>query len=578
MLLGLMILSSIMEVFSLGMVIPFIATMTQPDEIFNNKYVQPITEIFGITTAEEMVLPLTGLFISAAIISALVRLLMLWTSTKLSYSCGADLSRDLFNRTLYQPYQVHVHMNSSELLSGIVNKVGSVTSVINMILQMLNSAVLFSFVLALLLITNPGVTALALTVFGASYIGISYVTRVQLKRNGDIIANESNNVVKALQEGLGGIRDVLLDGTQHVFCSTYRRADLSMRSANANVAIISSSPKYVLDALGIVMIASLAYYTSQQESGLSGALPALGVLALGAQRVLPALQLFYHGWANIFGGQANLKDVLRLLDQKIPHDSDNNDAKALEFDNIKFDHVSFRYGHDVPNVLNDISFEINKGERIGIIGTTGSGKTTIMDLLLGLLEPSSGQVLVNDIPLKGLHKRSWQLSVAHVPQFIYLSDSTIQENIAFGIEREKIDPCHVDAVAKKAQLEGFISSKTEGILTVVGERGIQLSGGQRQRIGIARALYKNTPVLVFDEATSALDSTTEKSVMKTIETLGDELTVIMIAHRISTLSNCDTILEFEQGQLVKAWKFDELVASGNLQEKSTKQKINQNND
>jgi ATP-binding cassette subfamily B protein len=315
-----------------------------------------------------------------------------------------------------------------------------------------------------------------------------------------------------------------------------------------------------MEAVGMVMIAALAYALSRQVGGIATALPVLGALALGAQRLLPALQQIYGSWAGIAGNHGSLADTIELLDQPLPAEILQPDPAPLLFqDAIRFDAVRFRYTGDGPWVLDGLNLTILKGARIGFVGSTGSGKSTTLDLLMGLLIPTEGELLVDGHPISGERLRAWQKTIAHVPQSIYLADATLAENIAFGVPPDTIDLDRVQQAARQAQIADFIESSPEGYKAHVGERGIRLSGGQRQRIGIARALYKQASVLVFDEATSALDNATEQSVMDAIEGLGSDLTILLIAHRLTTVRRCDTIVELEQGQVVAQGTYEQLL-------------------
>jgi ATP-binding cassette subfamily B protein len=289
----------------------------------------------------------------------------------------------------------------------------------------------------------------------------------------------------------------------------------------------------------------------QRGSG-AAVIPLLGALALGAQRLLPALQQVYSGWSSLIGYNTAMQAVLALLSQPLPPQVQVVEPLQLG-QSIRLDSVHFSYGHDQPKVLHGVNLQIRRGERIGLIGSTGSGKSTMMDLLMGLLPPTAGQLLVDGADLHDPEHpdrlMAWRASIAHVPQSIYLADSSIAENIAFGVPSEYIDLALVKQAAAQAQIASFIESNPEGYESFVGERGIRLSGGQRQRIGLARALYKKARVLVLDEATSALDTRTEETVMKAINGLSESLTVIMIAHRLSTLKSCDRVIRLEHGSV-----------------------------
>jgi len=315
-----------------------------------------------------------------------------------------------------------------------------------------------------------------------------------------------------------------------------------------------------MEALGMVLIAALAYGLSRQSGGVAAALPVLGTLALGAQRLLPAMQQAYSSWAYIAGSYGSVAEIVALLSQPLPEEAVRASPMPLQFSHsIVFDRVRFRYSVDGPWVLNDLSLIIYKGGRVGFVGSTGSGKSTALDLLMGLLTPTEGELSVDGEPLTGDRVRAWQRSIAHVPQSIYLADATVAENIAFGLPREAIDTERVRLAAQQAQIAAFFESQAEGYNAVVGERGIRLSGGQRQRIGIARALYKQASVLVFDEATSALDNATEQSVMDAIDGLNRELTIVLIAHRLTTVRHCSSIVEFDSGRLIAQGTYDQLL-------------------
>jgi ATP-binding cassette subfamily B protein len=428
------------------------------------------------------------------------------------------------------------------------------------LMTLLSSSMLLVAIPVALIAIDPLVALVATAGFGTGYAVITWLSRRRLHRNSQRIADEYTHVVKALQEGLGGIRDVLLDGTQPVYCEVYRQADHVLRRAQGDNAFIGQSPRFAMEALGMVLIAALAYVLSRQAHGAATALPVLGALALGAQRLLPALQQGYGAWASMAGSHASLAATIELLDQPLPVELLRPAPAPMPFRvGIRFRGVRFRYSSDSPWVLDGLDLTIPKGARIGLVGGTGSGKSTTLDLLMGLLAPTEGEVLVDGQPMTGNLVRAWQRSIAHVPQSIYLADTTVAENIAFGIPRAAIDLQRVQDAARQAQIADFIESRPEGYEAHVGERGVRLSGGQRQRIGIARALYKRASVLVLDEATSALDNETERSVMEAIGGLQRDLTILLIAHRLTTVRHCDTIAELEDGRIVAQAPYEELL-------------------
>lgn len=557
---ALILLSSLAELVSLGAVMPFLAAMASPAKVFEHAAVAPFLGLLGIESPDQLLLPFAVLFAMAAIISASIRMLLLWTGTRLAFAIGADISIGIYQRTLHQPYAVHVSRNSSEVISGITAKSHAVIyGGLMPSIQLASASVTLVAIVSGLVAIDPLVALTTLFGFGAVYGGLIFVARKRLIRNGKRIAEESTRVLKCLQEGLGGIRDVLLDGSQATYCKSYRAADLPLRRAQGNNQFISASPRYAMEAIGLSMIAALAYYLVRQPEGLEKALPLLGVLALGAQRLLPALQQAYAAWAGIKGNQASVHDAITLLEQPMPEPPTNTGGVPVFRKELRLSGVTFAYQSDLPPVLSDLDLTIRKGERVGIIGATGSGKSTLMDLLMGLLEASDGMLEVDGMKIDSSTRRAWQSHIAHVPQAIYLADSSVAENIAFGIPVEAIDHARVREAARQAQIAELVESMPNGYQSMVGERGVRLSGGQRQRIGIARALYKQADVIVFDEATSALDNDTEKSVMASIDTLNPDLTVIIIAHRLSTLQKCDRIIELGRGRVQRTGSYDQIV-------------------
>ena len=568
-LLALMIFASITEIISIGAVIPFLAILTAPDLVYQHDLMQPIKSIFNLTAPDQLLLPLTIFFALAALLAGSIRLALLFVMTRLSYAVGADLSIDIYNRTLYQDYIVHVSRNSSQVINGVITKTGTVISgVVVPILTIMSSVLIIAAILSTLFLVDAALAIMTLLGFSLLYIGVFTYAKKQLSENSKTIADQSTQMIKSLQEGLGGIRDVLIDGSQEFYCKLYRNADIDMRRASANNSFISNSPRYVVEAIGMSLIAGFAYYMSLREGGLNTAIPVLGALALGAQRLLPALQQAYGGYTQLKGSYSSLEDILELLDQPLPEYASKDELASMPFNSeISLNNLSFRYTVDsnenVPWIIKNINLKIMKGQRVGFMGETGVGKSTLLDIIMGLLSPTSGEIEVDGQSIINQNRRTWQKQIAHVPQAIYLSDSSIEENIAFGISKEMIDHQKVKKAAKHAQIAEFIEGWKDGYQTFVGERGIKLSGGQRQRIGIARALYKNANVLIFDEATSALDNQTEREVMEAIEMLGKNYTILIIAHRLTTLKNCDSIIKLDKDNKIIIGSYKEMTNSNN---------------
>lgn len=560
-LLILMLVSAFLDIISIGAILPFLGVLTAPEQLLDHKLMENVVLFLKIDSANQLILPLTITFVLAALIAGVVRLLLVWANIRFSNGCGADLSVELYRRTLYQPYNIHLSRNSSEVISGVA-KVASAQSVLHAVMTFVSSLFLIVSIIVVLIAIDIIIAFTAATIFGISYGFIAKLSRWRLERNSENMAKEQTQMIKALQEGLGGIRDILLDGTQEVYCRIYRISQLSMIKALSSNQFITASPRYIMESISMVLIAGLAFWLSQKEGGIVSSIPVLGALALGAQRMLPAIQQLYSGWAGIKGNEAPLADAIKLLEQPMPEDVSNEIPEPLIFnESIRFVNVQFRYYENGPLILNGLDFNILKGARIGLIGTTGSGKSTTLDILMGLLSPLSGEVLIDNIPISNTNIKSWQKNIAHVPQSIYLADTSLAENIAFGVPSELINMERVRQSASQAQIKSFIEEQPNKYDTLVGERGVRLSGGQRQRIGIARALYKNASVLVFDEATSALDTVTEQAVVEAIEGLNKELTILIIAHRLSTVRHCDIIFELEGGKVLSQGNYQQLIDS-----------------
>ncbi|EHA62389.1 ABC transporter ATP-binding protein [Synechococcus sp. WH 8016] len=539
----LMILSSIAEMFSLGAVVPFLAVLAEPDKVWVTREVQSLAPFLGWQQPTDLVLPLCFVFAAAAAFNGIVRLLALRGTIALANGIGSDLSIEVYRRTLYQPYAVHLQRNSSEAISAIASRVDQVVGMVSGILQMLTAGLVSLGLACLLLFLSPFVTLSMALVLGGGYLLAMAYSRRRLQRLGPEIMKNQTQLIRSLQEGLGAIRDVILAGNQPVYTTIYGQADRRLRQQRGLAQFLAFAPRYGMEAVGLIAIAMTALRLVAGPTSVLGALPLLGALALGAQRLLPSLQLIYLSWNNCRVNIPALSSILCYLEQPI----DQADLLAVPAAPLRLEReillkgVGFRYAKEASWVFRELDLRIGRGERIGIVGKTGSGKSTLIDLLMGLLEPTSGRVLVDGLALEGERLRAWRSTVAHVPQSIFLADASIAENIAFGVKKGQLDLQRLEQAIEQAQIANFISSLPNGYHTEVGERGVRLSGGQRQRIGIARALYKQAAVLVMDEATSALDEATEAQVMNAINKMSPDLTILMIAHRLSTLEKCDSI-------------------------------------
>jgi len=570
-LLCLMVIASLSEVVSIGAVIPFLGVLTSPDWLFAHSNAQPFIHFFGFTESGQLLRPLAVLFAGAAIFSGSVRLLLHWMQTRLGQAIGADFSISIYRRTLFQPYEAHLLRNTSAVIAGVTIKAeGLVNHLVLPLFVLISSAMMLATILLGLVVVQPTLTVGAFVIFGSIYALSIGLTRNQLSRDSELIASEQTLLIKSLQEALGGIRDVLIDGAQDFYCRLYENADRRLRRAQARVSITGISPRFVVEGLGLALIAGVAYSLSGHTQQFATAMPVMGALALGAQRMLPVLQMAYVNWTSIRGGQGNVRDALDLLEQRLPDHANLSMSVSLPFrTQICLHQIGFRYSGKESFVLRGLSLRIDKGSRVGFIGTTGSGKSTLLDLIMGLLTSTEGSLNVDGQAISSENCRSWQRHIAHVPQHIFLADASIAENIAFGVPLEKIDYERVRKAAQHARIAHTIETWEKQYNTAVGERGVRLSGGQRQRIGIARALYKQVDVLILDEATSALDNDTEREVMESIETYGENLTMLIVAHRLSTLKNCTHIVELDRGTIRRIGTYEEIIESKEISE-STK--------
>ncbi len=539
-LLAVMLASGLAEVASLAAVVPLLSVLADPDRLWQIPWIQERATWLGLSTARDLLLPATIIFAVSAVASAAIRLANLWLSSQVAGAIGGDLAHDAYRRTLYQPYAVHTARNSSTVLAGIFGYINStINGVIYPCMQIVSCGLIILFIVAGLLAIDRLVAIATMATFGIAYGLISFFTKHRLSANSRLQVERSLVVSQAVHEGLGSIRDILLDHSQKYHVDRFTVDDRCVRGLQAQAEFLGGFPRFLIEGLAMAGIAGLALVLARQPGGLLTALPVLGSLALGAQRMLPAVQQAYASATYVQAYTSHLQAALALLDQPAPAVDPPAIVPASFRDCLALENVSFRYQSDLPLVLRDVNLSIRRGERVALVGTTGSGKSTLADILMGLLEPTAGRLLIDGRPVA---PEAWQANIAHVPQSIFLADTSIAENIALGIPAATVDRRRLEAAAAQAQIADFIGSLPKGYATTVGERGVRLSGGQRQRIGIARALYKQAPVLIFDEATSALDNATERALMETLDGLSRDLTIIMIAHRLSTTEYSDRVV------------------------------------
>ncbi len=558
----LMLLNALAELGTIGAVLPLLSLLADPNGLGNEGWATAMFDPFGTGNPSQRLIAATLMFCVFAIIAGIVRLQLVRKTQDFGFHLAHELMLEVHRRLLLQPYSFHIQRSTPTLIAAVDKIEILVFSVLLPAMQATTAAFIAAAVIAVLVYIDPFTALVAALAFSIIYLAVSAAARRPLARNSAVIARGFDERLKILQESLGGIRDVIIDQSHAMHMRLFDDENGSLNAARANTTFIASAPRYAIEAMGMVIIAGLALVTSQREGGLAGALPILGALALGAQRLMPLVQQIYNSWSTAAGHYSVMGQALELLELPVPASgARNRPARPLLLtDRISVDSVSFAYPARRGRALQDIGFEIPVGSAVALIGETGSGKSTLVDLLMGLIQPAAGQILIDGQLLTAENSGDWQRSIAHVPQSIFLADASVSRNIALSMGDEAIDPDRVVEAARKAQLHDFVTSLPDGYATTVGERGIRLSGGQRQRLGIARAIYKQAPVLVLDEATSALDDQTEGAVIDALVRLGDEgRTIITIAHRLSTISRCDIVVRLQRGRVVAIGSYAEVV-------------------
>ena len=499
-----------------------------------------------------------GLFAIAAALTAALRLVLSWHSLRFTADLGHELNVEIQRRTLLQPYLYHASSHSSRLIASLEKVEELVVGLVLSGIRAICAAVISVALLTALFLVDALSASAALALIAILYGGALLLVRPKLRRRSEFVASAHQQRIRQSQENSAGIRDIILDQSQAAHLQQFSALDEPYMRSRTDISFLSSAPRFLVEGLGLGLIALLAIAVATRPGGITVALPTLGALALGALRLLPLASQVYGGWVDVQAGRPVLREVNALLD--LPIRPQGEHAASLPLSRVlRFDNVSFHYpGRESP-ALTDLTMTILPASRVAIVGRSGSGKSTFADLLMGLLEPTDGQIRIDGELLAGGALAAWQRSVAHVPQSIFVADTTFGRNISLATPNEPIDMDRLKRAAASAQLDEFVESLPEGYDTPAGERGVRLSGGQRQRLALARALYKRPRLLVLDEATSALDDQTEAAVLGALDELQAEgCTIVIIAHRLSTVERCDNIFMLEQGMLVQSGSFAEL--------------------
>jgi len=551
--LGLLLLGSLLETFSLGLVIPIIGILANGD--FARRF--PDVYLFIGSPSRELLTIYALIFLVFVYVCKTIFLIWsAWVQKGFSTSVTARLGRLLFSNYLRKPYSFHVEVNSSELIRNVQNSASLMSGLIEPILSALADGFVALGLLTLMFVVEPVGTISTLAIFGTCAFLFNKFSKDKIKKWGESQNFHKGMVLKHLQQGFGGVKDVVVLDKQEYFVEEFSKHLEANARVQKHFSIAQSIPRYGLEILALVGLATLVTSMSLAGKNISEIVPVLGLFGATAFRLIPAvnrgisnLQLFNLSLPALNGIYPDLsKPILK-----------ESHVELYELLNeISVSNVSFTYPSAQTETLSNITLTIKKGEAIGLIGTSGSGKSTFVDVLLGLFEPSIGQINVDG---KSIYRdlSGWRKIVGYVPQDVYLFDDTLERNIAYGIENSSIDQESLKRSLSQSQLGTFVESLKDGLQTIVGERGVRLSGGQIQRIGIARALYHDPEILILDEATSALDQETERGVMDSVRALKGSKTVVVVAHRLSTVEYCDRLYKFEGGKIIDFGKFEEVI-------------------
>lgn len=571
----LVVLMSFAEVAGVLSIGPFMALVAGMEQLQGDGTLAQVYLRSGLDSPEQFLIWLGVGVLGALTLAAMISMFTIWRLSMFGARVGEEIASRLYHYYMYKPWLFHAEHNSSKLTKQISTEARRVSAnILKPLMQMNAKLVMCLFMVTAMFIYNPVVALVGVSIFICAYLILFRVVRSRLIKNGRRISTYQGIRFKLMAEGFGGVKDAMLLNRQNNF--TIRFEDNSFRLARAQGVnqAISQVPRYAMElvAYGSV-IALVLYLLAVFEGDASVILPVLSVYALAGFKLLPAFQQIYTSVAQIRGNLAAfevMQEDLRASTEQTVRDSTNARDKQVRTERLTFrqslvlENIHFRYPSKQGSALRGLDLEIPVNSVIGLVGPSGSGKSTTVDTLLGLLQPDQGRLLVDGVPLDENNLRAWQNIIGFVPQHIFLSDNSIRENIAFGLAPEQIDEVRVKRAAILAHLDEMIAELPTGMDTRIGERGVQLSGGQRQRIGIARALYADAEVLVLDEATSALDGITERIIMDAIHDFAGKKTVIMIAHRIQTVRQCDVIHLFERGRVVASGTYDELMGGNEV--------------
>lgn len=563
-LLGLMFIGMVLETLGVGLVMPAIGLLSQSNLARNYAMFQPVLQALGNLNQQGLVIGSMLVLVGVYLIKALFLALLAWWQMRFSFGVRAQISQRLFTGYLHQPYTFHLQRNSAQLIFNVINGVAMFVS--NGILQgitFLTESLVLLGLCSLLLFVEPLGTLIVMGVLGTVAWSSHCLTRGRLTHWGEAVRYHEGLRIQCLQQGLGGAKDVKLLGRETGFLEQYRTHNEQSARFEQIQSTLQMLPRLWLELLVVIGLAILVISMVVQGRTLEAVLPTLGMFAVAAFRLMPSVNRLLSAMQSMRYGLAVIDNLYTELNLFTPEVAVTHSPVTVFHTILELNKITYTYPGAAEPTLKNITLAIQHSESVGFIGTSGAGKSTLVDILLGLLTPDSGQVKVDSQDIQN-NLRNWQDQIGYVPQSIFLTDDTLRRNVAFGLPNEQIDDAAVQRAIQAAQLDGFVASLPDGLETLVGERGIRLSGGQRQRIGIARAIYHDPSVLVLDEATSSLDTAIDHEVMQAVRAMQGTKTIIIVAHRLSTIAHCDRLYQLDQGRLVKVVTPETLLANESI--------------
>ena len=563
-----MVISALIEVAGIASILPFLSLITNPTLIDDNRILNWLYTTLSFQSSNRFLIFIGVVVLLVLIASNILILLTMWGVARFTSMCDFTISKRLLSRYLHQPYVFFINKNTSELGKNILIEVSKfIVGVMMPLMLVISRGIVAFFIFIMLIIVEPLLALSVMVILGSAYVFIYKMVKKKISEIGKIRFSANAERYKAVSEAFGGIKQLKLLGLEEFFLNRYSKPSSECARHSATHQIISGTPRYIMEIVAIGGIISVVLYLLTSNRGFQDILPIIGLFTFAAYRIMPALQSIFLSVTTI---RFHIKSLNTLHEDMYSFECKSyattysrEKFSPLNLQKeLKLEEITFNYPGTRMPIIDNLNIKIDSNTSVAFVGKTGVGKTTIADIILGLLRPDSGRILVDGVEITDDNLTEWQKNLGYIPQDIYLQDDTVTRNIAFGVPDEKIDMNIVRDAAQTANIHNFVTEELpDGYQTVVGERGIRLSGGQRQRIGIARALYHNPEVLVLDEATSALDGATEKEVFEAINNISRTKTLIIITHRLTTVRGCDVVYVLEEGKIVGQGKYDELMES-----------------